>query len=234
MVNLRPSTFTGLTAAPPQRPSSSINDFDQARSLQPVLSVSKTNLLSKSTTMTRNYHTGLLLNDYNSKINCFEVDSKRNMVFYGTSDGEIHAARVSFNATALEDDRSLAFGAPVVFIHQIKPSLLLVATDAVGQNLFTVDIDSFKVLTSFKTYKEKMKLAAFFDSNSFIIVTGDDKLLMYDADKPLPKKSFKIPTARLVDVCMPSAKLLFTGAENGDIRIIKINPENDSLAIEVR
>ena len=233
-VNLKSSSLYGLGQPMVPRPNSSINDLDQKTQQQLVLSVSKTNLLSKANSMSRRYTTQLLLNDYNSKIHCFEIDPKRNMLFYGTSDGEIYSSKISFGGarSALEDDKSLAFGTPITFMHQIRPNLLLVATDTVGQNLFTVDIDTFKVQTQFKTYKEKMKLVAYFDSLTFIIVTGDDKLLMYDADNPTPKKSFKIPTARLVDVCMPSAKLLFTGAENGDIRIIKINQESGALAIE--
>jgi len=233
-VNLKSSSLYGLGQPLVPRPNSSINDLDQKTQQQPVLSVSKTNLLSKANSMSKRYSTHLLLNDYNSKIHCFEIDPKRNMVFYGTSDGEIYSSKITFNGTknSLEDDKSLAFGAPITFMHQIRPNLLLVATDTIGQNLFTVDIDSFKIQTQFKTYKEKMKLVAYFDSLTFIIVTGDDKLLMYDADNPTPKKSFKIPTAKLVDVCMPSSKLLFTGAENGDIRIIKINQESGALAIE--
>ncbi len=233
-VNLKSNSLYGLSQPFIPRPSSSINDLDQKTQQQPVLSVSKTNLLSKANSMSKRYNTQLLLNDYNSKINCFEIDPKRNMIFYGTYDGEIYSSKILFNGNrnSLEDDKSLALGAPITFLHQIRSNLLLIATDTVGQNLFTVDIDTFKIQTQFKTYKEKMKLVAYFDSMTFIIVTGDDKLLMYDADNQTPKKSFKIPTARLVDVCMPSAKLLFTGAENGDIRIIKINQESGALAIE--
>jgi hypothetical protein len=232
-VNLKTSNFYGLSQPQVQRPNSSINDLDQRSQQQPVLSISKTNLLSKANSMSRRYKTNLLLNDYNSRINCFEIEPHKNLIFYGTNEGEIQSSRINFDKGALYGDKSLALGGSILFIHQIKPNLLLVATDSIGQNLFVIDIDSFKIQLQFKTYKERIKLVAFYDSSTFIIVTGDDKLLMYDADSPAPKKSFKIPTARLVDVCMPSSKLLFTGAENGDIRIIKINQESGALAIEV-
>jgi hypothetical protein len=231
-VTLKSSGFYGMSQPALPRPNSSINDLDN-KSQQPVLSVSKTNLLSKDNEMSRRYRTNLLVNDHGSKINCFEIEPRKNLIFYGTNDGNLNCCRISFDNMGLGESKTMSVEGSILFIHQIRSNLILVATDAVGQNLFTVDIDTFKLQTQFKTYKEKIKLVAYFDSMTFIIVTSDDKLLMYESDTPTPKKSFKIPTARLVDVCMPSSKLLFTGAENGDIRIIKINQESGALAIEV-
>ena len=224
--NLRPS----INFNPILRPA---KELETSPIITPaVLSVLKTNILSKSNTMAKKFKTSLLFNDYNSKITCFEIEPKERLLILGSSDGCLSFNRLDFKTNSLTHERRLNLNAPILLLAQLKPGLILAATDSNSQNLFAIDTNNASILLTFKTYKERMKLIAFFDASHFLAVTSDDKLLLYDPEKPIPKKSFKIPTSALADICMPSNKIIFTGSLSGDIRIIKLNSETETLAIE--
>lgn len=197
-----------------------------------LLSVFKTNILFKAPAMAKRFKSTLLYNDYNSKINCFDTDPKSNLITLGSSDGQLLIRKLDTKGMTLADEKSVQLGAPVTIVAQLKPGLVLAVTDSNNQNLFTVDTQTATIVTTFKTYKERMKLVVYFDSSNFLTVTMDDKLLLYSTDKPVPKKSFKIPTPKLVDICMPTSKMIITGSEFGDIRIIKFLAQTETLQIE--
>lgn len=197
-----------------------------------VLSILKTNILSKSNSMSKSFKTNLLYNDYNSKISCFEVDQSTGSVVLGTTEGFLIINKIQFSGLQIEETNKISLNAPIVLLALVRSGLILAATDSTSNNLFSIDLKTGEIMTTFKTYKEKMKMVAYFENNNFLAVTGDDKLLLYECDKPVPKKSFKIPTPKLADICMASSKIIFTGSENGDIRIVKLNPDTETLSIE--
>jgi hypothetical protein len=67
-----------------------------------------------------------------------------------------------------------------------------------------ISLKNFQETTKFKTYKDRVKLVICYDLPTVIMLTSEDKMVIYDVNKPLPKKQFKIQTGKIVDIVMPS------------------------------
>jgi hypothetical protein len=201
-------------------------------SAQAVVSVLKTNILAKMNGMCRRFRTTNLTNEHSDKVTCFEIDSQTGALFFGTAEGIVSFNKVDPSASAVSELGRLSLSGPITFLGLVKPDMLLAVTESSTQSLFGIDTKSRTISITYKTHKERMKLVAFFDPTVFLTVTEDDRIFLYQTDQASPIKSFKVPAGRLTDICMASARTLFTGSESGDIRVLKFSPESASLSIE--
>lgn len=207
-----------------------------------VVSVLKTNILSKSSNMAKKFRTKLLLNDYSSSINCFDIDAKNSLVVLGTSKGALLINKVDLRTMTFLEERvvELAYTpsadpkkpSGVILLAQLRPGLILAATSGSEHVLYSVDTVSGTIVTRFKTFRESVKLIAFYDATNFLMLGGSERIILYNCGQPDPKKSFKIPITDLVDICMSSPKTIFVISSTGEIRVIKLGGNADELTID--
>lgn len=207
-----------------------------------TMSILKTNILSKSSNMPRKFRTNLLLNDYSSKINCFEIDPKNSLLILGTSSGTLLINKVDLRTMTLLDEKVVQLSytpssdpkrpSGVIMLGQSKPGVVLAVTSGMDEVLYAVDVLTGTIVTRFKTFRESIKLLAYYDSSGFIMIAVSEKILLYSYDQPTPKRSFKIPITDLVDICMSSPRTAFIISASGELRIVKLGANVDSPIIE--
>lgn len=233
----------------------------------PLISDSRTHLMSKTNNLPVKFNTKLLMNDHNSRINCFELDTTNFLLILGTVDEKLIISDVDMKSLALINSREVDVsfrsygsaskngGGPepaksslgsdpnlpsgVITIVQQKPGIVLVSSNSTtNSNVCLVDAVKGTVLTQYKAFHNIIRLLSIIDHDHFLAIVEEDKIQLYRFDSPNPKRIFRIPTSRIVDVCVTSSLSILTGSDKGEIRIIKYkdstqNPADPNiLAIE--
>lgn len=194
------------------------------------MSLNHTNLFTKFSVSCSRYRTDLIVEDHTTKISCFEILNSTNTVFYGDNKGGLHCCRFDIELAEVVDSESINLKHKINFIKQFKGNLL-VSLDSETMNLQLISAKNLETKIIYKTYKEKIKLVAFHSSNKFLAITGKNKCFLYDATKNVPLKSFKITNLNIVDAIMASNSLLITASKCGEIKIYKVNFDNNQMGI---
>lgn len=230
----RPSSVNTQTLKPlgASKLNSSFTDEKESKPFSSVISVQKTNLLSKTSQIKPNFGANLLVNDYSGKISCFDVDTRKKYLIYGTIEGLLVRCTISEPANSIKDEKKLTLPAPILFMNQISSNYIVVCIEKTGAGLVLIDLDGFNLIRTFKTYNEKIKLLGYYDQPRFIAISAEDKILIFDANKENPKKSFKLLGSPIIDVCFASDKVMYSGSENGEIRFFAVNFASDTLTVQ--
>lgn len=229
----RPSSVNTQTLKPLSGSKLNSSFSEEPRSFTSVISVHKTNLLSKSNQIKPGFSGHLLLNDHLSKVTCFEIDTRSKMLIYGTSEGLLVRCVVTESPQPqLKDERRLQLDAPVLFLHQIAPDLLVVGLDRTASGLCLVQLEPFALQRNFKTQKERIKLVGFYDRPRFIAISEEEKIMIFDAGVESPRKLFQLKAGPVVDVVFASEKVMYSGSRNGEIRQFLIDFEQNSLSVQ--
>jgi hypothetical protein len=160
----------------------------------------------------------------------------------GTSSGALLIHKVDLKTMTLMEDKAIQLSytptsdpkrpSGVILLGQSKPGMILAATSGVDEVLYAIDTLTGTITTRFKTFRESIKLLAYYDSTTFILISDSEKVLLFSYDQPAPKRSFKIPISDLVDICMSSSRIIFIISASGEIRILKLGANVDTPTIE--
>ena len=126
------------------------------------------------------------------------------MLFYGTKSGLLVKSFIDKNQIGIKQSDKINLKNEICLISIINKKSLLVTTKSRINGIYQIDINSFKIITNYKTYHEHIKKIAHYDSTHFLAITNQDKLMLYDSKRQVPKKSFKINTKDIIDVIMPN------------------------------
>ena len=228
------STMESNHFSKPYRPASSIKELPSiSETRDQILSITKTNIVNNKLNIPSSCQTFNIV-DSSSKhnITCFDIDNSKNLLYYGTADGQLVKCLLS-DKTSVKSSTSVRLPAKILFIKIIDTNNIVVGTTGNLQNLLLIDAVSLKTTLIYKTYNESLKLMTFFNKNVFLVISEDDKLMLYMINQISAKKTFKISSSKLVDICMPSHKLFFAATDNGDIKIIKSDFDKLTLTMDV-
>ena len=193
----------------------------------PIISSYKTNMLSKQSLKFDSYSNFEILRNDGNCINCFEIDNNSKFLFYGETNGTLN--RLELEEVLVKNKKSLQFDSEIVNICQFSSSQLLITLKKNSDNLLLVNISKFQVEIPYKTFNAKVKHICSFGNSKFLAITDNDKSFLYSNKNPIPLKSFKFKTSKIIDAVMPSSKMIFTGSSDNEIRIFDINFENSTL-----
>ena len=213
------------------RPVSSIKDNNSTSNSDLLLSVTKTNVVANDIKIPQQCDFIPMQLKCKSQVTCFDLDTTKQQLYYGTADGSLVKVHLDIHGS-FKQIYSLQFDDSIIFIKILEGRSFIVGTKGISRSLYNVDSVTMAVEHAYKTYKEKLKLITFYKPNYFIIVSEEDKLLLYEKSTSSAKKTFKISSSKLVDVCMPSHKSLFAATDSGDVKLIKTDFENLTLSME--
>ena len=199
---------------------------DIFKPFSPIISSYKTNMLSKQS-LKFDYYSTFEIFKNNDDINCFEIDNNSNFLFYGQKNGLLN--RVELDNIVIKNKLTLQFDSEIINICQFSSSQLLITLKKNSNNLLLVNITKFQVEIPYKTFDAKIKHICSFGNSKFLAITDNDKSFLYSNNSPIPLKSFKFKTSKIIDAVMPSSKMIFTGSSDNEIRIFDINFENSTL-----
>ena len=204
---------------------------NNGKSIAPIISLGHTSLFTKFSVPCNSYKNNLMIDDYSNNITCFDVSTEGCELFYGTKTGDVIGCTVNTELSQVVDIRKTRFSSPIIFILEIS-NRLVVSLDAKIHNLMLLNTTNLEVMVDYKTCNERIKLVAFHTAEKFFAVNSENRLLLYDIKKSSPIKSFKVTEQNIVDTVMASNNLLFTAAENGEIKSFKVSFETNSMALE--
>lgn len=209
------------------------NSFSKnnGRSMNPVVSLTHTNLFTRFSVPCNKYTSDTLINDNLSSITCFEVSTEGSELYYGTKNGDVIAYKVNTDIVQVTDVRKARFSASVLFISEIQ-NHIVVSLNSTSGNLMLLDGSSLNVLVEYKTCNEKIKAIAFHTADKFIAVNSDNRLFLYEMKKNSPIKSFRVTEQNIIDAVMASNNLLFTASDKGEIKSFKVSFETNTMVLE--
>ncbi len=187
----------------------------------PIISLYKTNMLSKNSLNLSTYDSKLILNN-RTNITCLEVDIIQNLIFIGNAEGVLGKYEVDLERKKTNKVKEINLNSKILRINQFTSTELLVIVEDISKQMFLIGIDGLRVVNQFKTYRETIKLICSFNSDKFLAITHGDKSFLYQNSKSVPLKSFRFKTKKIIDALMPSSQMMFTATNLGEIRIFKI------------
>lgn len=203
-----------------------------ARQRLPVITLSKTFLLTKFNFNRKTFDSKLIYSDYTKKIKNFEVITDLNLLMLITNQDDLVRFKILEVNGKLYDEKSCSFAGSLQDIYQIAPRKVVVP---VFKNSYSqlkiLDPDTLSVYLTLKLNESVPlnRIAYFDDSFLFTFVpclskkkVPSEKVYLFDTTISSPRRCFMLSGSQIVDCCMPTSRNLFVGCEPNELKFFKI------------
>ena len=214
--------------------SQSLLDSDSTRSMMPLLSATKTNMITGQYNPLHHYALIPLFAEKSNSLSCFDLDDKLSQIYLGTKVGDLISLQVDKSSLKTQVSLKMNIQVPIEKICCLPDATLLILISSQDRSLLCLDSITFTQKVAYKTYKETIKLITFADEFYFFTLTNENKFFLYEKNSAEPKKSFVLTTTPIVDLVMPSSGMIFAALENGDVKILQFSSETLAVSLIVK